>query len=47
MAVPAFVILDITAKHRKRYIQKIAKKIGITEPLTNPLKIDSKESSMR
>lgn len=39
MAVPAFVILDITAKHRKKYMQKIAKKIGITEPLANPLDI--------
>jgi hypothetical protein len=47
MAVPAFVILDITAKHRKRYMQKIAKKIGITEPLTNPLEIGNKESPMR
>ena len=47
MAVPAFVILDITAKHRKKYMLKIAKKFGITEPLTNPLDIGNKESPMR
>ena len=47
MAVPAFVILDITAKHRKKYMLKIAKKFGITEPLTNPLDIGNKESPKR
>jgi len=42
MGVPAFILLEITAEQRKKYILTIAKKLGITEPLADPLDIGNK-----
>lgn len=37
--IPAFIVLDITREHRKKYILKWAEKFGITGPLQDPLDI--------
>jgi len=39
LALPAVIILDMTTKHREKYILRIAKKMGITGPLQDPLNI--------
>ncbi|MHA1149319.1 MAG: hypothetical protein ACTSR8_13875 [Promethearchaeota archaeon] len=39
MSIPAFIILEKTANVRKKYILKYAKKLGITQPLEDPLNI--------
>jgi len=38
---PIFIMNDMTYKHRKRYIQNFAKKIGISGPLEDPLKLEN------
>ncbi|MFX1257355.1 MAG: hypothetical protein ACFFAN_05830 [Promethearchaeota archaeon] len=37
LTIPAFILLDITREHRKKFILKWAKKFGISGPLENPL----------
>jgi hypothetical protein len=37
--IPAFILLDITREHRKKYMLKWAEKYGITGPLQDPLDI--------
>jgi hypothetical protein len=39
MAIPGFILLDMTDKHRQKYMRKIAGFIGISGPLENPLDI--------
>ncbi|MBD3342097.1 MAG: hypothetical protein GF353_23555 [Candidatus Lokiarchaeota archaeon] len=39
LALPSIFILEITVKHRKKYILVFAKKLGITGPLEDPLNI--------
>jgi len=39
LSFPALILLDITHNHRKKYILKIAEKIGISGPLADPLDI--------
>ncbi len=38
-SIPGFLLLEITAEHRIKYMQNIAKKIGIDKPLEDPLDI--------
>ncbi len=42
MSIPAFVIMDITAEHRKKFMLTIARKVGITESLEDPLDLGKK-----
>ncbi len=37
--IPAFILLDISREHRKKYMLKWAEKYGITGPLQDPLDI--------
>lgn len=37
--IPAFIVLDITREHRKKYMLKWAEKFGISGPLEDPLNI--------
>jgi hypothetical protein len=37
--IPAFIVLDLTYNHRKKFILKQAKKLGINGPLQDPLDI--------
>jgi hypothetical protein len=39
LVAPVFILLDVTFKHRKKYIQKIAKRLNIAGPLEDPLNI--------
>jgi hypothetical protein len=39
MAIPGFIILDMTNKHRQKFMRKIARRFGISGPLENPLDI--------
>lgn len=39
MAIPGFIILDMTDKHRQKFMRKIARSFGISGPLENPLDI--------
>lgn len=39
MAIPAFIILDITVEHRQKFMLKFAERLGITKPLEDPLDI--------
>ncbi|MBD3214581.1 MAG: hypothetical protein GF311_18365 [Candidatus Lokiarchaeota archaeon] len=39
MVSPIFILLDMTYKHRKKYIQKFAAKLGISGPLEEPLNL--------
>jgi hypothetical protein len=39
MAIPGFILFDITDKHRQKYMRKIAGIFKISEPLENPLDI--------
>jgi len=41
MAIPGFILLDMTDKHRQKYMRKIARFIGISGPLENPLDIQT------
>ena len=36
LSFPALILLDITHNHRKKYILKIAEKLGISGPLADP-----------
>lgn len=38
--IPVFIILDMTYPHRKRFIQKFAKKLNISGPLEDPLNLE-------
>ncbi len=42
MAIPAAILLDMTAKKRRAYILKFAKKFGITGPLADPFLSENK-----
>lgn len=39
MAIPGFILLDMTDKHRRKFMRKIAKRLGISGLLENPLDI--------
>lgn len=39
MAIPGFILLDMTDKHRRKFMRKIAKCLGISGLLENPLDI--------
>ena len=41
MYIPAFLIMELTAEHRRKYILKFANKLGIKEPLDDPLNIET------
>jgi len=41
MYIPAFLIMELIVEHRKKYILKFAHKLGIKEPLDDPLKIET------
>ncbi|MFO7796181.1 MAG: hypothetical protein R6W84_08510 [Promethearchaeia archaeon] len=45
--VPIFILIDMTYEHRKRYIQKFAKKIGISGPLEDPLDLDLRDTDKK
>ena len=38
-SIPSFILLEITANHRIKYMRRIAKRVGISEPLRDPLNI--------
>jgi len=41
MAIPGFIILDMTVKHRQKFMRKIASRFGISGPLEDPLDIQT------